>query len=181
MTDFAHQDIQTGGSQRTSFEIMRTQEQLTLWNAGAYVYDPRLVTLSLEGTFGLSQERFTTESGRVSREGTLWGYNVSASILSEQAISLNLFANRNQSFLSRELGGRSEVQTESRGATLFARRLYIPSTLTFRQELREEESRTGDIATRLKDRRNVLTYSGQRGWIDSDAAPGPGLPPHLPQ
>ncbi len=168
VVDFARQDTKTGPSSQTSLESTRTEERLTLRNVGAYFYDPRLVTLSLGGTFGLSQEWLTTETGSASREGTLWGYDAFASILSEQAYSLNLFANRNQSFLSRELAGRSEVQTENRGATIFARRLYIPSTLTLRQELQEDESRTGDIVARRQDRRNILTYEGQRGWIDSE-------------
>lgn len=168
VVDFSRQDIRRGGSKRTSFEATGTEERLTLRNAGAYIYDPRLVTLSVGGTFGLSQERFTTDSSATSSEGTVWGYDAFASILSEKAYSLNLFANRNHSFFSRELAGRSEVRTESRGATLFARRLYIPSTLTFRQEVQEGESRTGDIVTRRKDQRNVLAYQGQRGWIDSE-------------
>ncbi len=168
VADFARQEVRTGAAARTSLETTHTEERLTLRNVGAYFYDPRLVTLSLGGTFGLSQEWLTTETGSASREGTLWGYDAFAGILPDQAYSLSLFANRNQSSLSRELAGRSEVQTENRGATIFVRRLYIPSTLTFRQELQEEESRAGDIVARREDRRNIITYEGQRGWIDSE-------------
>lgn len=168
VADFARQEIRTGASPVTRLETTRTEERLTLRNVGAYFYDPRLVTFSLGGTFGLSQEWLTTETGGASREGTLWGYDTFASILPDQAYSLNLFARRDQSLLSRELAGRSEVRSENRGATLFARRLYIPSRLTVRQEFQEEESRAGDIVARREEDRNVITYEGQRGWVDSE-------------
>lgn len=168
VVDFTRQDVRTGRSPQTSIESRRTEERLTLRNVGASLYDPRLATFSLGGTFGLSQERLRTESGSASREGTLWGYDAFASVLPEQPYSLNLFANRNQAFLSRELAGRSEIQTESRGTTIFGRRLPIPSILSLRQELQEEESRTGDVVARRDERRNIITYEGQRGWIDSE-------------
>ena len=168
VTDFARQDTKTGGSQRARLESLRNDDRLTLRNSGAYLYDPGLRTLSLGGTFGFSQEEFKTESGSASRQGTLSGYDVFMGILSEQPFALNLFANRSQSFVSRELAGRSEVVTENRGGTLFARRVYIPSSLAFRQELHEETSRTGDIEAHRENQRRIVTYEGQRGWTDSE-------------
>ncbi len=165
--DFARQDTKTG-AQPFSLESTRTEEKFRLRHLGASLWDPRLLRFSLGGTFGLSQEWQQTEASSASRHGTLWGYDFFASILPEGAYSLNLFANRDQSFLSRELAGRTEVRSENRGATLFARRLYIPSLLSFRQELHEAESRTAGITGRREEHRNILTYDGQRGWVDSE-------------
>ncbi|MFQ5693864.1 MAG: hypothetical protein ACE5IM_12570 [Nitrospinota bacterium] len=132
-TDFSRQDTETASSQRSSVERLDTEQQFSLRNTGAYIFDPRIVTLSVGGNFGLSQGRFTADGTSASREGTLWGFDAFAGILSGQPVSLNLFANRNESFVSRELAGRSEVVTENRGATLFSTRLKIPSRLSFRQ------------------------------------------------
>ncbi len=144
------------------------EERLTLRNVGAFIYDPRLVTLYLEGTIGLTQDWFTTAGRGDFDRGTLWGYDTSAHILPESAYSLYLFANRHQVLPPRVLGGVSEVESENRGATLYARRLYIPSTLTFRQELRDEQPLFGNTTARRKEDRRIFTYEGQRGWIDSE-------------
>ncbi len=164
----ARQDVETNGLGRTRFDTRRREERLTLRNTGIIVYDPRLLRLSLGGTVGLSQEWLGTDGGSAFHQGTLWGYDTSADLLSDGAYALRLFANRNQFLLSRPLAGRSEARHEDRGVTLFARRLYLPSTLTLRQELQEDESLTAGLVTRREDRRNVLTYEGQRGWIDSE-------------
>ncbi|MFQ5666213.1 MAG: hypothetical protein ACE5I7_07245 [Candidatus Binatia bacterium] len=165
--DFSRQDITTRGFPRTRFENMRTDERLTVRNVGAYLYDPRLLSLSVGGTFGLSQRRFRAEDGSESPNGSLSGYDAVATFLSGQPFSLNLFANRVQSFPP-VLGGQSEVVTENRGVTLFAQRLYIPSTLTLRQERAEQQSSTGDIVARQASERRRLTYEGRRGWTDSE-------------
>lgn len=167
VTEYQRRDTKTGSSRSATQDVL-SENRLSLRNVGASIYDPRLITLSLGGTFGLSQEWLRTDGDSASHQGRLWGYDFFTSILPEKAFSLNLFANRNQSLLSGGLVGRTEVQTENRGATLFARRLYIPSTLTFRQELRDEESRSNSTIARRRDRRNVLTYQGVRGWIDSE-------------
>lgn len=167
LTEFSRQDTKAA-DQRTRLQSIRSDDRLTIRNSGAYIYDPRLATFSLGGTFGLANEWLTTESGTRTREGTLLGYDAVASILPEQAYALNLFANRSESILSREFSGRSDLVSENRGATLFARRLYIPSTLSFRQELSQEESRIADVVAQRRDRRNIFTYEGQRGWTDSE-------------
>lgn len=166
--DFDRQDTKTGGSPNSRFQDTLVQERVTLRNVGGYVYDPRLFTFSLGGTFGLDQEWVKTDTDSGFRDGTLWGYDVFASILPEQAYSLNLFANRDQSFLPQELAGRTKLVTQNQGGTLFARRLYIPSSLTIRQEFRDDISRSGDSTTERKERQNIITYEGQRGWVDSD-------------
>ncbi len=169
IVDYSRQDTKTAGSPPSRFESTQSQELFTLRNTGAYVLDPRLFAVTVGATFGLSQEWLeTTGTGGAFREGTLWGYDLFATVLSEKPFSLNLFANRNASSFSRELAGRTEIQTETRGVTLFAKTFYIPSSLTLRQELLDEESRTADVVARRKEKRNILTYEGQRGWEDAE-------------
>ncbi len=168
LTEFSREDTKTGGSSPIHFQDILEKNQLTLRNVGAYILDPQLVTLTLGGTFGLSDDWFSTDGTRDTRRGTLWGYDFFSGILSEKPFSLNLFANRNQSSELAALAGRVDVTSQNRGATLFARRLYVPSTLTFRQEIQDQESRSSGIVDRTSTRRNILTYDGERGWVDSE-------------
>ncbi len=169
--DYVRTDTETNGSELNN-ENTRTEERITLRNTGAYVIDPRLITMTLGGTFGLSQEEATAkESGRTfedSRDGDLNGYDAYLGVLPGNAMSLSIFANRNQFVQTREFAGRTDIDIENRGATLYARRLYVPSTLTFRQELNDEESRVRGIVSRRDEHRDILTYDGRRGWVNSE-------------
>ncbi len=166
--EYERQVTSTGGSESSRFQNVLSQNRLSVRNTGAYIYDPRLINLSVGGTLGLSQSWQNANDSKNSQSGLLWGYDFFANILSEKPFSLNLFANRNQSTLSGELVGRIDITAENRGATLFARRLYIPSTLTFRQEIQDQEYKSTGVVTSTSNRRNILTYDGQRGWIDSE-------------
>jgi hypothetical protein len=166
--DWVNLDTSTGGVDASPFHDLQLEEQLTLRNSGISLYDPRLMTLSLGGTFGVSQEWPTTGQERAFRHGTLGSYDVFTRLLPEQLYSLNVFSSRHQSILSRELAGRSDVRTEQHGATLFARGLGIPSTFSLRQVLQEELSRAGGVASSRREQQRILSYEGQRGWIDAD-------------
>jgi len=155
-------------NQRSRSDNIRSEERLNLRNTGASIFDPRLATLSLGGSFGLFQDELTVDGDQRARNGTLLGYDTFLSLLSEQPFSLTAFATRDESSESRELSGRSDLVTESRGATLSAKWLSLPSTLSFRQELQDEESRVGGIVARRDDERRIVSYRGQRGWIDRD-------------
>lgn len=138
-------------------------------NTGAYLLDPRLFTLTLGGTFGLSQERVSASPGEDDfREGTLWGYEASGGLLSGHPVSLTLFANRRQTIQAQVLTGQSQLLSENRGATLFLKRLYIPSTISVRQELVDDEFRVAETVVRRQEERRSLTYTGQRGWEDAE-------------
>jgi hypothetical protein len=166
--ELIRQETQAQGASSASFRNAYLAEQLTLNNSGMAIVDPRLMNVSLGGTFGLSQEWVTTDNEHLFHQGTLNGYDFFSTLLGEQATSLNGFASRNQSLLSREQAGRSDVITENRGVTLFARRLYLPSTLTFRQEKEQEESRTGNAIARREDERKIISYAAERGWDDRE-------------
>ncbi len=167
LTEFTRQDIKTG-TQRSRFDDVHSEESFTLRNSGAYVYDPRLLNFSLGGTFGLAQDWLTINRDQTFSDTTLIGYDAFVSVLAEQPLSLNLFANRDETSLTRELAGRSDLLTENRGGTIFLRRVYIPSSLTFRQEVLEEESRIADVIARRSEERNIVRYEGQRGWVDKE-------------
>lgn len=167
-TEWDRQDFRTGATERSRFERLHSDERLTLQNTGMYIYDPRLVSLTLGGTFGFSQDRITTTDTDQDSNATLSGYTAFVSLLPEQTLSLNVFANRNESVLSREFAGRSEVVVENRGGTLFLRQLAIPSTVTARQELLEETSTTANVIARRAEHRNIVRYEGQRGWVDRE-------------
>lgn len=167
VTSFSRDDTRTGDQRTRSWDLL-TEERLNVRNNGAYILDPRLATLSLGGSFGLFQDRFSSDGDTRTSNGTLQGYDAFASILAEQPLSLNVFATRSQAVTSRELAGRTEGTFENRGATLLARALYIPSTLGFRQEVVDEETRVANVVTRRSEERNIFRYEGQRGWVDNE-------------
>ena len=168
VADIARLQTKTKGVDSNDFDNTRLEEQLMLRNSGIAIYDPRLINLSLGGTFGFSQEWVTMDSGNASRHGTLNGYDVFAGILQERPFALNLFANRSHSLLSRELAGRTDILTENRGLTLFANTLYVPSSLTLRHEMQDDQSQTAGVVSHRRNKRSILTYEGERGWVDSD-------------
>jgi hypothetical protein len=164
---FTRDDTKTGG-QHSRLDDILTEERLNIRNNGAYILDPRIVTLSLGASVGLFQDHFSFEGDSRTNLGTLWGYDLFAGVLPDQPLSLNVFASRDQSVISRELAGRTESTTESRGATLFSRSFYIPSTLTVRQELLDEETSIANVVARRLEQRDIFRYEGRRGWIDSE-------------
>ena len=60
MGTLTHDKNSTSGEQPFTSQDLLFEERLNLRNSGAYVIDPRLLTLTLGGSFGLSQERFTS-------------------------------------------------------------------------------------------------------------------------
>lgn len=153
----------------TDNENTRMEERITIRNRNAYLLDPKLMTLTLGGTFGLSQEQSEAKSSssefKDERDADLSGFDFFAGIFpGNDTFSANLFANRNTFVQTRELAGRSDIEIENRGMMLFARRLYIPSTLSIRTEFNEQEARSGSIVSRTDERRDIVSYDGRRGW-----------------
>ena len=139
--------IETGGATPTVTETdnTRTETRLTIRNTRAYIVDPRLITLTMAGTFGIGQERFDAVTRGIAsgekRDADLSGYDFFAGIFPDNnTFSAILFANRNKFIQTRELAARDEVDVENRGVSLFAKRLFIPSSLSIRQELNAQEA-----------------------------------------
>ena len=170
--DYARTDTHSFGIGRSN-ENARVEEQLSLRNSGTYVIDPRFVSFLFGGTIGLTQELTTADiSGQEvqneERDADLLGYVASASLFSDSSLSLNLFSNRNKYSMRRQFAGRIDTDQQNTGASVYAKRFYIPSTLAVRQEHAKEESRVADISSQRDEIRNVLSYDGRRGWIDSE-------------
>jgi hypothetical protein len=123
-----------------------------------------LINFSLGGDFGFASEWSTDGKS----EGFLGGYDVFSSILPTKALSLTLFSTWNRDVQSLVRAGRNNIQTFNWGGTLYLKKVYIPSTLDFRKEFIDNKSRSSGITTRQKEDRTILTYTGQRGWIDSE-------------
>lgn len=170
--DYGRQRTKTDGQATSSFDNFRVEERLRLRNVDAFILDPRLATLTFGGTFGLTQEWQKFDGTSDYTDGTLWGYEGFLRLLPEAPYSLNVFANRDQDVNSLIFGGRTETVEQNFGAKLFAKRIYIPSSLTFRQEQTTQETRTGDVVARQDQVRNIVTYEGSRGWENAEATLG---------
>jgi hypothetical protein len=168
--EYDRETSKTSGSPEERFENTVAQEILTLRNPAIHIIDPRLLTLSVEGSFGLFQERLTQTNGQVGDfdYGTLLGYDLLLQVLPGEPLALRLFANRTQSHLPVARPGASEIETENRGVTVEARWLLIPSTLTVRQELLDEESTVEGVVGRRDETRTYVTYQGFRGFVDAE-------------
>jgi hypothetical protein len=157
VTEYLHEDLRNSLLQR---------EILTLRNSGA-ILDPRLVNFTFGGSYGYYNSWATGDN----QHGAILDYDFSANILPQKPFSFTLFTNRSQNFYSREMPGVTQILNENIGGTLVADALYIPSSLRFRREYRDEESRGLVLASSgssQKNLRNVLTYEGLRGWLNSE-------------
>jgi hypothetical protein len=64
--------------------------------------------------------------------------------------------------------GASDLEAENRGITVEARALPIPTTLTLRQELIDEESTVEGVVGKRDETRTYLTLEGYRGFVDAE-------------
>lgn len=142
------------------------EERFTLKTAGVYVYDPRLLTLSLEGMGALVQNWATALGNQNSWRGALWGYDASARLLAQKPVSLVVYANRGESILAPTLTAGTDYVAERRGATLLANRLFIPSSLAYRQEATRQKVLGSGPGVNRDELKNIVQYEGQRGWTD---------------
>ncbi len=164
--DFLRDDSRLGA---TGGRVQSTilEERLTLRNAGAFVYDPRLVSLTLEGNFGYAQNWWRNgEAGF--RNEPVWGYDASATVLQEKAYPLRLFARRDEYVLGLATTGAATSTFESRGAKVQAYHLCLPSTLSFRQEDWAQYGLRSGGGPLRGERRSYVTYEGQRGWLNQE-------------
>lgn len=146
---------------------LRFEEKVGLRNS-SFILDPRFVRLDSGLTAGFFQERLSVNGEESPSDGRILGYDLTATVLPEKPYTLTLFANRGQSSISREFAGTSDVLTENRGGTLSLKRIFLPSTLSYRRELLEEESRFGAFVGRREEVRNVFTYDARRTWEAND-------------
>lgn len=174
--DWQRQDDQ---SAQTKYETILFQERVGLRNVGAFVVDPRLVTLDLGGSFGLSQEDGISQDNNPLRvgNGTLYDYAFDGLFLSEKPYPFTVFANRTENILAQGFGGRSDVTFESYGGIFELREgngledyglLHISSALDVRQEHLKEDSAVFGSPFSRDETRNIVRYHGHKGCETSD-------------
>ncbi len=173
--EWSDQETRTGEG---TIDLTRTrfEERLRVRNTGFFLVDRKLVTGSAEGRFGLFQEADLAEGERRSRDGTLLGYSFDAALLPMKPYTMSLFANRDETVISREFGGRSEVTSESQGLTFRLREgnalgevfPYFSGLLGVRrQRVREETSILGQQLSR-DEAQTVVTAEANKGFSRAD-------------
>ncbi len=178
-TFFLDWENQDDESSQTRYETILFQERLGLRNVGAFIVDPRFLTLNLGGSFGLSQEEpiAVTDNALRVGNGTLHDYAFDGLFFSDKAYPITLFANRNQSTLTQGFGGRSDVTFESRGGMVELREdnfltdygfLNFSSLLDVHQEILNEDSAVFGSPFRRDETRNIVRYRGHKGGETSD-------------
>ncbi|MBI3782249.1 MAG: hypothetical protein HY270_02490 [Deltaproteobacteria bacterium] len=164
---------------QTKYETILLQERVGLRNVGTYILDPRLLTLDLGGSFGLSQEDGLSASGTPLRvgNGRLYDYAFEGLFLSDKPYPMTWFATRSQTLLTQGFGGRSDVTFENRGAMFELnegsflekyRFFNFNSRLDVHQEILKEDSSVFGSPFRRDEHRNVVRYQAHKGGENSD-------------
>ena len=178
-TFFLDWENQDDKRSQTRYETILFQERVGLRTTGVYIVDPRLLTLNLGGSFGLSQEEALAVSDNSLRvgNGTLSGYALDALFFSEKTYPITLFANRNQTTLTQGFGGRSDVTFESYGGIFELREgnflkeyglRNFNSLLDVRQEHLNEDSSVFGSPFKRDETRNIVRYNAHKGGETSD-------------
>lgn len=163
----------------TKYETILFQERFGLRNVGAYVVDPRFLTLNLGGSFGLSQEEKIAVTDNPLRvgNGTLYDYAFDGYFLSDSSHPVSVFANRNENNFSQGFGGRSDVTFASHGGVFELREgnfledyglFGVSSLLDVHQELLKEDSAVFGSPFKRDETRNIVRYTVHRGGQTSD-------------
>ena len=179
-TFFLNWENQDDKRLRTKYETILLQERVNLQNRGAFILDPRFLTLDLGGSFGASQEEDlgTTNSPLRVGNGTLYDYVFDGLLLSDQPYPVRFFATRNQTILTQGFGGQANTSVESRGGTVELREgnflkgyglMNVSSFLDAHQEFLKEDSSVFGTRFRRDESRNVVNYRLSKGGETSDA------------
>jgi hypothetical protein len=152
-------------------------EQLTLWNEGFAIYDPRLFTGKLAVTLGIAQDRDSTDGHVDASNNHLNGYAFDGFVLAEMPLSGRLFANRTRHLLTQTFS-RTDSTFQNFGGEL---RLVednplrkwgirnLSSNLTAEQQhLRETTTSVLGQTYQRDERQRILTWAGHNGFLQSD-------------
>lgn len=165
------------GAGPSKFDRDRYDERVGIRNLGSYILDPRLFTSNTGVRFGLVQEEQRFDHHAESLPGTLIGYSFDSVVLPEKPYSLSLLSNRDESILSREFGGRTDLTSENHGAAFRLREdsvlndlgfRYFSSMLGARREATKEDTTVLGQRFKRDETRTVLSYEGDKGFETSD-------------
>lgn len=161
------------------YETLLFEERLRLRNSGAFIFDPRLLTLNLSGSFGAPQEIALGQADTPLNvgNGTLYDYAFEGLFLADSAYPTTLFATRSQTVLAQGFGGRSDLTFESLGSTfdlhensfLQARGWHgLTATLDVRQESLLENSSYFGSPFKRDETRRIVNAQAHRAGENSD-------------
>lgn len=161
------------------YETLLFEERLRLRNTGAFIFDPRVLTLGLSGSFGADQETALEQADTPLRvgNGTLYDYDFEGLLLADSAYPTTLFATRSQTVLSQGFGGRSDLTFQSLGGTfdlhensfLQTRGWHgLTATLDAREESLVENSSYFGSPFQRDERRRIVNTQFHRAGENSD-------------
>lgn len=135
------------------------EETLTLSTRG-YVVHPNLVDLRFSITGGLEQDHFSNQDESGSSNGTIYGWDISATFLRNQSAPLTVYTRRSESFFDVPFGPTERTTATQSGAILDYRtsESYMQFE-AYRQE--ETQSAFGDGGTDYSQTRDVIRGTGQ--------------------
>jgi hypothetical protein len=174
LTDYSRIDTQGVGS-RSRGEDWNFEERVTIRNRGIYVLSPQLLTMNVGFSYGLTQEKQRSEVGGETfardGDGTLIGYEFFASALPGRRVSLDVNAYRNESSIGLDFASDTDILLETYGATLRLPYLSLPSTIGYRHEHTDAETRSFGVPEQVakqEERRDVIEYHAERGWENKE-------------
>ena len=134
------------------------EEALTLYTNG-YIVHPNLVELHLSVTGGLDQDRLDDNGQSSTSNGTVYGWDVSATFLRNEAAPLTLYSRRTESMLDVPFGPTLTTTTTQTGASMIYRTVNSYAQL----EAYHEEDTQSSMS--LEDpgytqKRDVITGNG---------------------
>ena len=171
------QESRTGNSTTNDFKDRLFAERLTIGNQGMYYLDPRFLTANVYLTFGMYQDNSTSNAVDTSRHGDLNGYAVDATLFADQPYNGTLFANKTQSHVTQQFGGRTDSTFENFGTVLRLREdsdlkdwglPYLSSTLRIYQEDLNEATTSLGQTFLHSERRNGVGLDVNKGFENAD-------------
>lgn len=132
-------------------------EQLSLYTHG-YIVHPNIVDLSINVTGGLSQSHYSDNFGNTDTSGTVYGWDITATILRNQGAPLTLYTRRTESTFNVPFGP-TEKLTEMQSGALWT---YSTSSTVMRFEGFDEQETQSNFST------NGDTFTMQRDVLRGD-------------
>ena len=103
---YDHTHTSSSGTDSNASEQM-FQETLSLYTNG-YIIHPNIVDLNLGVTGGLNQQRFESDDESASSNGTVYGWDISATFFRTQPGNLTLYSRRTQTTQDVPFGPHTE-------------------------------------------------------------------------
>ena len=155
----------TNGDSGVSTQTAKYEERLRLW-LGGYSLDPQIFTFNVNLEPALTQEEADSETTTTSTDSTYLNYKARISLLHGVAaspVSLSADFSADTGETEGDLGSRSDVTSEERGADLHWKFRPFPSTFSYRELSRDETFIPGfGLPPRERDEfRKTLSYLGK--------------------